>query len=1052
MPAPPHQSPLAKIALALSLAITLAAATRASSPPIPIITFISPVSATPGDPALQLTVNGAGFVSAPNPSIVEWNGTQLATTFVNQDQLTAELPATLISATTTAWITVVNPSCNNTCNLSSNVIYFPVSPPNPTLSLGNYIAATLTSPPAQMAEADFNRDGKLDLAVSSSSSNTVSIFLGNGDGSFQPSTSLNTTTHPWGIAVGDLNGDGIPDLVIGSNSAAGLTIALGNGAGDFATSTLPGGICPQYPALADVNHDGKLDIVVGNQCNNGIAVYLGNGDGTFEPAIGSNGSSRINVLVLADFNGDGNLDIVAADANLGTADIYFGKGDGTFSAVTQIPASNSATSIVAADFDGDGKLDLLITSGPGFSGMVILRGNGDGTFQPATSIASPTALSSVAAIGDLNSDGNLDIVAITQFGAVQAWLGNGDGTFQSTPRTLSTGNNGAGVLLGNFINGGSLVVAAGLGSGVSFDLPTLTISPPSVNFGNVNLNSAAQQIFTLTNLTPNTVIYSSATFVGPELQDFSQFNTCNEPIAPTGSCTLTVTFSPAVAGSRTANLMLTDSAPGSPQFANLAGTGVAAPLASISTVALSFGNQPLGVISPPQFVNVNNTGTAPLTGLSASIVGPNAADFIQTNNCPNPLFVFSVCTITVAFTPSDLGPRSATLQISDNAPDNPQLVALTGTGILLPSQLAFMPGPPPTITAGNSIGIVSVAVETSRSAIVASSTASIQVTITGPNSFSSSQTSAAVSGVATFDFNSTLLNVAGQYTVTATSPNLSSAAVLIAVSSQSVASQIRVSGFPSPAFSGMAHSFMVSAADIFGNPIADYSGTVALSSTDPAAILTPSPYTFVPADMGAHIFTGTLVTVGTQSISATDQTLSGTETGIQVTTPPQFVVNTLSDDAGISVCGGSGTCSLRSAINQSNLHGGGDIAFDTSQFGGTAPYIATLSGGVLEISSAIDIAGPGAAQFLISGDGASTVFQVDSGANVTISGLTATGGVSANNGGAIANAGTLTLSNVSVTNSTAASNGGGIYNSGALNRELLGDLRQQRGRKWRRHR
>ena len=1032
MPARTHQRPIINIAIALFLAVTLTAAAHASSPPVPIITFISPVSATPGAQAFQLTVSGAGFVSGPTPSIVEWNGSQLATTFISQDQLTAEVPAVLIAATTTAWITVVNPSCNNACNLSSNVIYFPVGPANPALDFGTYIAATLAGPPAEMAEGDFNNDGKLDLAVSNSSGNTVSIFLGNGDGTFQPPTVFNTTPKPWGIAVGDLNGDGIPDLVVGANSATGLTIALGNGTGGFTTSTLGGGVCPLYPALADINHDGKLDIVVGNQCNNGIDIYLGNGDGTFQPPSFLLGSSRINALVLADFNGDGNLDIAAANANLGTADVYLGNGDGTFSAVTHIPAANTATAIAAADFDGDGRLDLVVMSPPSVTGMVMLRGNGDGTFEPATSIASPAPLFSLAAIGDLNTDGNLDIVAITQNGAVQAWLGNGDGTFQSPPQTLSIGNSGAGVLLGNFVNGGALVVAAGLGSSVSFDLPTLTISPPSANFGKINLNAAAQQVFTLTNLTPNVVTFSKATFNGPDLQDFSQENTCSAPIAPTESCTVTVSFSPAVAGPRSANLVITDSAPGSPQSAPLHGVGVAAPLASISTLALSFGNDNLGVISPPQFVKVTNTGTAALSGLSAGIVGPDAADFFQTNNCPNPLTVFSVCTISVTFAPSDLGPRTATLQISDNAPDNPQLVALSGTGILLPSQLGFLPGPPTSIVAGNSIGIVSAAVETSRSTVVASSTASIQVTISGPNSFSSSQTRTALSGVATFNFSSTLLNVAGQYTVTATSPNLSPAVATVSVMSQAAAARMFVAGFPSPAFFNVPYTFTVGVVDVFGNPITDYSGTVTLSSTDPAAILAPSPYTFVPADMGTHTFTGTLLTLGAQSISATDQILSGTETGIQVSTPQQFTVNTLADDRGASVCAGGATCSLRSAIHQANLQGAGNITFDTSQFGENAPYIATLDIGVLELTSVINIAGPGAAQLLVSGVGSSTVFQVDSGANVTISGLTATGGVSETNGGAITNAGTLVLSNVAVTNSSAASNGGGIYNTGAL--------------------
>jgi len=219
---------------------------------VPIITFVSPVSAAPGDNAFTLTINGAGFVSGANSSVVQWNGTALVTAYVSSGELTAALPAALIANGGTAWITVANPNCGGSCKLISNVVYFPVGASSAALIFGSLTAATLAGAPSQMAEADFNGDGKLDLAISNSSGNTVSIYLGNGDGTFQPPFSFSTTTNPWGIAVGDLNGDGIPDLVIGSNSAAGLTVAIGNGLGGFTATTLPGGNCPTNPVLADV--------------------------------------------------------------------------------------------------------------------------------------------------------------------------------------------------------------------------------------------------------------------------------------------------------------------------------------------------------------------------------------------------------------------------------------------------------------------------------------------------------------------------------------------------------------------------------------------------------------------------------------------------------------------------------------------------------------------------------------------------------------------------------------------------------------------------------
>jgi FG-GAP-like repeat/Abnormal spindle-like microcephaly-assoc'd, ASPM-SPD-2-Hydin len=1023
---------LAGVVLAAMLVAAVALTTYAASVPVPIITFISPVSAASGGAEFMLTVNGGGFVSGANPSAVEWNGTPLATIYVSSGQLTATAPAALIASGGTAWITVANPSCGGACSLISNVIYFPVGVSSATLNFGSLTAATLGGPPSQMAEGDFNGDGKLDLAVSNSSGNTVSIFLGNEDGTFQPAISFNTTTNPRGIAVGDLNGDGIPDLVIGANSAAGLTVAIGDGLGGFTATTLAGGECPTNPVLADINHDGNLDIVVGNECGNGVGLFLGNGDGSFQSPTGLNGSSRVNSVVLADFDGDGNLDIAAADANSGTVDVYLGTGAGTFSGVTQYPAANSASSIATADFDGDGKLDLVVASGSGSAQIVFMHGNGDGTFAAASNIPNTTGLATVMAIGDLNIDGNLDIVGIDTNGNLQAWLGNGNGTFQPTPQTISTGNSGFGVLLGNFASDGGLNVAAGFGSSVYLYLPALTISPTSINFGDVNLDANAQQIITITNSTPNTVNFTEASFTGIDPEDFSQTNTCNVPLKPTAICSLTVTFAPFVAGARDAVLLIADNAPGSPQAVTLNGTALAAPLASLSATSLTFGNENLGVTSSAQFVLVTNTGTAPLTGLSSNLTGTNAADFTQATNCPDPLVVGAQCFFSVAFAPTDIGSRSAKLQLLDNAPDSPQIVMLSGTGILSPSLLAFTVAPPISISAGSSIGILSVAVENTRSTVVTSSSASIQVTVSGPNSFSSSLTQLAVSGVATFNFGATLLNVIGQYTVTATSANLTSATATTMVTVQSSPEQLRVNGFPSPAFSTVPYSFAVSATDIFGNPITTYLGTIRLSSTDASAVLLPSTYTFVAADLGTHAFSGTLVTLGTQSISATDQTLLGTEAGIVVSVPPNFIVNTLADDSGTSPCDGSEPCSLRSAINQSNSIGAGSITVDTSQFSGNAPFTSTLTGGVLVISSNTSIAGPGATQFVISANGSSSVFQVDAGATVSMNGLTATAGNSEDSGGGITNAGTLMLSSVAVTNSTTSQNGGGIYSAGTL--------------------
>ena len=1011
--------------LLVMLTILTVSAFASPAIPVPIITFLSPVSTNPGGADLALTVNGANFVNGV--SVVNWKGNALATTFVNSTKLTATVPAAQTASAGTGWITVVNPSCGGECTLTSNVVFFPV-----VGSTATYTAAELTaavgSGPLQLTRGDFNGDGNLDLAVSNFEGTTVSILLGNGDGTFQTQTTLSTISSPFGIAVGDLNGDGIPDLVVGNDSPnGGLNIFLGDGSGGFTSGvTLGGGRCLLEPVLADVNRDGKLDIVVGNDCTTGIELYLGNGDGTFAAPMLVSGSSSLFGLLVADFNGDGVLDIAAANYGTNVLDIYLGVGDGTFGSVSHI-AIPGVVQLAAADMDGDGKVDLIAASES--SGIYLLYGNGDGTFKPAVLVASGGYYA--LATGDLNGDGNLDIVAVSSSDLVQAWFSSGDGTFQPA-KTLGSAFS-YGIALGNFATGGGLDIAVADLSANRADifLPTVVISPSSKNFGSVAVGSPTAQTFTVTNDSSATVAISTVSFTGANPGDFAQINTCSSPLAPAGTCAVTVTFTPAAAGARAATLTVTDDGPASPQTASLTGTGTAAPVATLSATTLAFGNQTLHVTSAAQPVTLTNTGSASLTGITISVSG--TSDFAQTNNCPATLTVSSLCTVSLTFTPGAVGLESASLQFSDNAGNSPQAVALSGTGLDVPAKLNYVQAPPASLLAGSAIGTISVGVYDATSQLVTTSSANVTVAITGPNAFLQSQTAAASSGIATFDFSGVPLDAAGQYTETASSSGVSSALSTTAVTPLLTSELMVVAGYPSPTYASLPHPFTVSVTDSFGNAVTSYTGTVTLISSDANAVVAPTPYTFVGADMGTHTFSATFLTVGTQTITVTDGVLSGSQPGIVVNPRPQLVVNLLADDAGSgSACDGSVPCSLRSALNQANTLGAGDITVDTSQFGGSAPWTSTLTNGVLGLSSNLSITGPGQAQLILSGNNLSSIFQVSTGAIVAIGGLSVTAGSSAGNGGGITNAGTLTLSNVAVSNSMATQDGGGIYSSGSL--------------------
>jgi uncharacterized protein (DUF2141 family) len=179
------------------------------------------------------------------------------------------------------------------------------------------------------AVGDFNGDGKLDIAVTGggygfSIGHVVTILLGNGDGTFRlaQNSTFPTGSNPWAIVAADFNGDGKLDLAVANQDDGTLTILLGNGDGTFTPATgspVAVGSGPYALAAADLNSDGKLDLVVANQNDTTVTVLLGNGDGTFTPAAGSPIAvgGAPNSVAVGDFNSSGRLGIaVAVGANV----------------------------------------------------------------------------------------------------------------------------------------------------------------------------------------------------------------------------------------------------------------------------------------------------------------------------------------------------------------------------------------------------------------------------------------------------------------------------------------------------------------------------------------------------------------------------------------------------------------------------------------------------------------------------------------------------------------------------------------------------------------
>ncbi len=336
---------------------------------------------------------------------------------------------------------------------------------------------------------DFNGDGHLDLAVADTGSETVSVLLGNGDGTFQPPAYYAVGTDPDAIVAGDFNGDGRLDLAV-ENSGSNInffpgtvSVLLGNGDGTFQSQVTDAvGSRPVSIVAGDFNGDGRLDLAVANIGSDMVSVLLGNGDGTFQPQVTYAVGSGPDSIVAGDFNGDGRLDLAVANWNDGTVSVLLGNGDGTFQPQVTYAVGSGPDAIVAGDFTGDGHLDLAVANY--FDDTVsVLLGNGDGTFQPQVTYAVGWDPGAIVA-GDFSGDGHLDLAVANELsGTVSVLLGNGDGTFQPQV-TYAVGSGPDAIVAGDFNGDGHLDLAVANGLYDSDGNPITGSDTVSVLLGN----------------------------------------------------------------------------------------------------------------------------------------------------------------------------------------------------------------------------------------------------------------------------------------------------------------------------------------------------------------------------------------------------------------------------------------------------------------------------------------------------------------------------------------------------------------------------------------